>query len=83
MVTPGLRFEVGGVGHVIGTILGIIQEAAKNGTWDRFKCCALETCGWAFYDHTKNKSGRWCSMKTCGSRHKAREYLKRQAQKGS
>lgn len=70
-----------GLKQVVGYLLAIVHASIANGTWSRFKCCELETCGWAFYDTTKNRSGRWCSMKTCGSRHKAREYLKRKAQK--
>ncbi|NOX50483.1 MAG: hypothetical protein GXP16_08105 [Gammaproteobacteria bacterium] len=69
------------VTKVIGTLIGIIYTSLTEGSWSRFKCCELETCGWAFYDYTKNQSGRWCSMKTCGSRHKARQYLKRKAQR--
>lgn len=68
-----------GVDRALGTLLGIIYTSMIDGTWERFKCCELPSCGWAFYDSTRNRSGRWCSMKTCGSRHKAREYLKRKA----
>jgi predicted RNA-binding Zn ribbon-like protein len=63
--------------RVLGALIEVILESQQNGTWDRFKCCALSTCGWAFYDPTRSRTKRWCSMKTCGSRHKAREYYKR------
>ena len=66
-----------GVAGVIGTLLVRIHNSMQQGTWSRFKCCQLPSCGWAFYDYSKNHSGRWCSMKTCGSRHKARTYLQR------
>lgn len=62
---------------VIGTLITVISESQKSGTWDRFKCCDLSTCGWAFYDTTRSRTKRWCSMKTCGSRHKSREHYKR------
>lgn len=65
---------------VIGSLVEIISESQKNGTWDRFKCCALPTCGWAFYDSTRSRTKRWCSMQTCGSRHKSREHYKRKQQ---
>lgn len=67
---------------VIGTLIEIICESQKKGTWDRFKCCALPTCGWAFYDATRSRTKRWCSMQTCGSRHKSREHYKRKQQSG-
>ncbi len=79
--TTDLRSTNEGVAGVIGALMEIVFASQVNGTWQRFKCCELETCGWAFYDHTKNRSGRWCSMKTCGSRHKARAYLRRKAEK--
>ncbi len=62
---------------VLGVLTEVISESQQDGTWDRFKCCELPTCGWAFYDSTRSRTKRWCSMKTCGSRHKAREYYKR------
>lgn len=62
---------------VLGSLTAVISESQQDGTWDRFKCCELPTCGWAFYDPTRSRTKRWCSMKTCGSRHKAREYYKR------
>ena len=40
--------------------------------------CASETCSWLFLDKTKNHRRRWCDMKTCGNRDKARRYYQRQ-----
>jgi predicted RNA-binding Zn ribbon-like protein len=40
--------------------------------------CASESCGWLFLDKTKNHRRRWCEMKTCGNRDKARRYYQRQ-----
>lgn len=34
-------------------------------------------CGWLFFDSSKNGKRRWCSMETCGSRSKAREWYNR------
>jgi predicted RNA-binding Zn ribbon-like protein len=39
--------------------------------------CAAEDCGWLFLDKTKNHRRRWCDMKTCGNRDKARRYYER------
>ena len=74
-----VRFLPADVGYdgVIGMLIKVISESQQNGTWDRFKCCDLPTCGWAYFDSTRSRTKRWCSMKTCGSRHKAREYYKR------
>jgi predicted RNA-binding Zn ribbon-like protein len=40
--------------------------------------CASEPCGWLFLDQTKNHRRRWCEMKICGNRDKARRYYQRQ-----
>ena len=40
--------------------------------------CASETCSWLFLDTTKNHRRRWCDMKSCGNRDKARRYYQRQ-----
>jgi len=40
--------------------------------------CAADDCAWLFLDRTKNHRRRWCEMKTCGNRSKARSYYQRQ-----
>lgn len=40
----------------------------------RVKSCADTTCGWMFFDISKNKSRQWCDMKSCGNRAKARKF---------
>jgi predicted RNA-binding Zn ribbon-like protein len=37
-------------------------------------CEALDGCGWLFYDETRSGTRRWCSMKDCGNRAKARRH---------
>jgi predicted RNA-binding Zn ribbon-like protein len=39
--------------------------------------CASEQCAWLFLDQTKNHRRRWCEMRTCGNRAKARRYYER------
>jgi predicted RNA-binding Zn ribbon-like protein len=40
----------------------------------RIRICAADGCGWAFLDTSKNGTRRWCSMKLCGNREKARRF---------
>ncbi len=40
--------------------------------------CAGPDCSWLFVDKSKNGSRRWCDMKTCGNRAKARRHRTRQ-----
>jgi predicted RNA-binding Zn ribbon-like protein len=39
--------------------------------------CAFETCGWLFLDTSRNQTRRWCDMKVCGNRAKARRFYER------
>lgn len=54
------------------------NELAMTGSADRLKRCAEHTCGWVFWDVSKNRSRRWCSMRVCGNRNKSRAYADRQ-----
>jgi predicted RNA-binding Zn ribbon-like protein len=40
----------------------------------RVKECPGRHCGWLFLDATKNGRRRWCDMRVCGSRDKARRH---------
>jgi predicted RNA-binding Zn ribbon-like protein len=41
---------------------------------ERVKRCASDECGWLFIDSSKNRSRKWCNMRGCGNRAKARRY---------
>lgn len=56
----------GGVKGALGRILADVAVASSKGTWARMKICAAEDCRWAYYDHSKSRTGRWCAMETCG-----------------
>jgi predicted RNA-binding Zn ribbon-like protein len=43
----------------------------------RVKECASETCGWLFVDRSRSHRRRWCDMKSCGNRAKARRHYRR------
>jgi predicted RNA-binding Zn ribbon-like protein len=49
----------------------------------RLKRCAEHTCELVFWDESKNRSRRWCSMRVCGSRVKSRRYAARMAASAS
>ncbi len=72
-----LQAEAGGVSGALGRLLVIVYRAMESGEWMRLKACRDDTCQWAFYDHSKNHSGHWCSMAVCGSREQARGYRER------
>ena len=39
--------------------------------------CANDRCLWLFLDRSRRRNRRWCDMKVCGSRAKARAYYER------
>jgi predicted RNA-binding Zn ribbon-like protein len=65
------------VGGALGLLLALVARAMLDGTWPRLKVCPGEDCGWMFFDHSRNQSGRWCSMSVCGGREKARAHYRR------
>ena len=55
----------------------LLQQAADLLTSPNLKFvreCGSESCRWLFLDVSKNHSRRWCDMKVCGNRVKARRY---------
>ncbi|HLJ61609.1 MAG TPA: ABATE domain-containing protein [bacterium] len=43
----------------------------------RVRRCAGADCDWLFMDLSRNRTRRWCDMKGCGNRAKARRYYER------
>jgi predicted RNA-binding Zn ribbon-like protein len=74
---PRLAPEAGGVDGAIGQLLAIVAGAVEQGRWERLKACPRDVCQWAFFDHSKNHSGRWCRMEVCGNIEKARAFRER------
>ena len=82
----GLRFEDGrpvlapdgeGARGAIGRIVATVAELAPTDEWKRLKGCRDESCRFAFYDQSRNRSRAWCSMEVCGNREKARSFRER------
>jgi predicted RNA-binding Zn ribbon-like protein len=74
---PRIEPEEAGVVGALGRIVAALEEAMKDADWPRLKLCGDPTCRWAFYDHSRNHSSRWCDMATCGNRQKARRFRSR------
>ena len=68
-----------GVDRALATLAAIAVASAQAGTWSRFKACRKDTCGWIFYDRSRNRSSNWCSMTICGNRSKTAGYRRRKA----
>ena len=64
-------------GDAVGAVLAAGVRLAVLGDWDRVKICPADDCRWAFFDHSRNRSRTWCSMRVCGNRTKARNWRER------
>jgi predicted RNA-binding Zn ribbon-like protein len=71
------RVDSTGVPSALGTLVAIALAAMQKGTWPRLKVCANDRCRWAFYDHSRARTGRWCSMEVCGNRAKQSAWRSR------
>ncbi|MGH2483655.1 MAG: CGNR zinc finger domain-containing protein [Candidatus Limnocylindria bacterium] len=77
---PRLDADLGkGIALAVARLLGTIYDAMIVGTWERLKVCRNDECQWAFYDHSRNHSGAWCTMAVCGNRIKGRTFRQRHA----
>jgi predicted RNA-binding Zn ribbon-like protein len=62
----------------IASLLAIVYESLRQGTWSRLRACRKQSCRFAYYDRTKNGSRAWCSMATCGNQAKAQRRRQRE-----
>lgn len=71
----------GALDAVLWPVVASAAELLVSGSdLARVRICGLyETneCGWLFVDETKSRTRRWCSMKDCGNRAKARRHYSR------
>ncbi|GAA1477145.1 CGNR zinc finger domain-containing protein [Nocardioides aestuarii] len=73
---PRLEPSRAGVAAALARIGIAAYEAARDGTWPRLKICSSDACEWAYFDHSKNQSRRWCEY-GCGNRAKSRALRER------
>jgi predicted RNA-binding Zn ribbon-like protein len=78
----GFRWEwqTNGKNALDRIIWPIAQAASELLTSDELKLvrwCEAPDCEWLFLDHSRNRSRRWCDMKSCGNRAKARRHYQR------
>lgn len=81
-VGPVLRPRVDGVPGGLASIGIAAYVAGRDGTWPRLKICSFDECEWAYFDHSKNQSRRWCEY-GCGNRVKTRALRARRRAEAS
>ena len=79
--TDAFRWEWTGTPDELDSMLWpVVRSAADFLTSDELetvRVCASDSCDWLFIDTSKNHSRRWCNMKSCGNREKARRFYTR------
>jgi len=58
-------------------VVASAEELLTSGEVGLVRECDADTCSWLFLDHSRNRSRRWCDMKTCGNRAKAKRHYER------
>lgn len=61
-------------------LFAVLTDAARllgSERLPRLRECSSNDCTWLFLDETRNHSRRWCEMRACGNRNKARRHYQR------
>lgn len=77
----GFEWGWNDLGTSLESILWPVASSAADlltsGEFERVRECAGDTCGWLFLDTTRNHSRRWCEMRDCGNKAKAKRHYER------
>lgn len=63
------------IGHRIALDAAVI--VTTDALRERVRVCHGPKCGWLFLDTTRNRSRRWCSEATCGTRTRVQRFRAR------
>jgi len=68
-------------GRALDSMLWPIARSAADlltsGDLTTVRQCGGRACGWLFLDTSRNRTRRWCDMRVCGNRAKARRHHER------
>jgi len=63
---------------MLAPVVRAAAELLTSAELTRVRECQSDTCFWLFLDNSKNGTRRWCDMKVCGNRAKARRHYQRE-----
>jgi predicted RNA-binding Zn ribbon-like protein len=77
----GLDFVAreGGLDWLLAAIARSAAELIAEGASARLRVCSNPSCGLFFHDNSRTRRRRWCSMSSCGNRHKVAAFSRRHA----
>jgi predicted RNA-binding Zn ribbon-like protein len=67
----------GGLDWLLAAVARSAAELIAEGASARLRVCSNPDCGLFFYDTSRTRRRRWCSMSRCGNRHKVRAFSRR------
>ena len=75
----GLEFVAreGGLDWLLAAVARSAAELVAEGPSARLRICSNPSCGLFFYDNSRTRRRRWCSMSRCGNRHKVAAFSRR------
>ena len=69
----------GGLEWLLAAVARSAAEMIAEGPQARLRLCANPRCGLFFYDTSRTRRRRWCSMTACGNRSKVAAFARRHA----
>ena len=77
----GIEFVAreGGPDWLLAAIARSAAELISEGPSAQLRLCSNPACGLFFYDNSRTRRRRWCSMSLCGNRHKVAAFSRRHA----
>jgi len=69
----------GGLEWLLAAVARSGAEIISEGSRARLRVCANPHCGLFFYDTSRTRRRRWCSMAVCGNRSKVAAFARRHA----
>jgi predicted RNA-binding Zn ribbon-like protein len=66
----------GALDQMLWPVVCSAADLLTSGDLDRAKQC--DGCGWLFVDGSRSRTRRWCDVRICGNRAKARRHYERQ-----
>lgn len=75
--TWGWAGEQNALDRMLWPVIRDAAELLNSEELSRVRECADDVCGWLFLDRSKNRSRRWCDMKACGNKAKARRHYEK------
>jgi predicted RNA-binding Zn ribbon-like protein len=67
----------GGLDWLLAAVARSAAETVAEGARARLRLCANPHCGLFFYDNSRTRRRRWCSMALCGNRSKVAAFARK------